>query len=484
LNSGNPKSVYELVLRADRALAAGGINTALRMVHDFVELIVTEPICAGRVFASKDLDHLCQRIGRQNLSSSDQAKPNSWPPKGGRNRIVYLVTRLQKSGGHSRLILDFIKAQPGKDHIILATGLAGPSDLGGIADTIKDSGNILFLAAPRGNFQSQLSWLQGMLRVAEPDHVYLFNHHQDSVAVSSIVPELGLKASFCHHGDHHLCLGVHLENVVHIDHHPAGYHHCREELGIDNVYLPLTFEDLGLRTDVNSFDTNAGITTATAARSNKIKIPYFISYLDIVPQILRTTRGRHVHIGKLTPWALHKIQSGLRKAGIAANRFIYIEWTPSVWRTLQEQKVDIYVASFPYGGGITLIEAMGAGIPVILHRHSWSRILSGLELAYPEAFSWRNPKNLLLYLEKIDQHQIKIEGNISRKHYEKFHIPQLLKNYLNSTEIIKYNIPALKLGLTWQQDEWAALVFSQKSSSALVYNFAYRIFLKLRVHLS
>ena len=484
MNGRDPKSVYELVTRADRALAVGDVNTALRMVHDFVENIVTEPICAARVFASRDLDHLCQRIGRQNLHQSDQTERNTWPHQEERHRIIYVVTRLQKSGGHSRLVWDFIKAQPDKDHLILATGLAGPSDVGGMPDIIKHSSNVNFRAAPRGNFQSRLSWLQAILTDAKPDHVYLFNHHQDSVAVSSIVPDLGIKASFCHHGDHHLCLGVYLENVVHIDHHPMGYHCCREELGIDNVYLPLTFEDFGLPKAVTSCEVYAGITTATAARSNKIEIPYFVSYLDLVPQILEMTRGRHIHIGKLTPWALSKIRSGLRKAGIPTNRFIYIEWTPSVWKTLQEQKVDVYIASFPYGAGLTLIEAMGAGIPVILHRHLWSRLLSGIDLAYAEAFRWSNPKDFLDYLSSLDQYKVEIEGNISRKHYEKFHLPYFLENYLNNAEDINYSPPPLQLGLVWQQDEWAASIVSQKSFSGFVYNTFYRIFRRFRAYLS
>ena len=477
---GNAKSVRELVARADQALEDGEINAALRMVYDYVETIITQPICTAQVFASRELDQLCHRIGCKNLAQIGQLQREVWPEKNNRDRIIYVITKLQSSGGHSRLIRDFIQAQPDKDHYILATGLAGPSDLGGMKDAIEASGNIRFLAAPRGDFQSRLSWLQGLLRDAAPDHVYLFNHHQDSVAVASIVPELGLKASFCHHGDHHLCLGVHLENVVHLDHHPMGYHHCRGDLGIDNVYLPLTFEDRGGQSAAKPSGAHDGLSTATVARYNKIEIPYFISYLDLVPQILEATKGRHIHIGKLTPWALRKIKSGLRKAGIDESRFIYIEYTPSVWKTLQEQHVDVYVASFPYGAGLTLIEAMGAGIPVILHRHLWSRMLSGIELAYPEAFHWNKPKDLLSYISTIDQSRLATEGIVARKHYKKFHLPDVLANYLKHPDIVKYDPLPLKTELIFQQDEWASSVLSQITLSVIAYNWFYRFFRKVR----
>jgi hypothetical protein len=193
---------------------------------------------------------------------------------------------------------------------------------------------VRFLSAPRGDFGARLSWLQGALIGCNPEHVYLFNHHQDSVAVAAIQPGMGIKASFYHHGDHHLCLGVHLDHLVHIDPHPMGYHHCREMLGVENVYVPLTFEDKGPRPDTLPFAPGGVLTTATAARSNKIEIPYFVSYLDLIPRLLKVTGGRHIHIGRLTPWALWRLRRGMRKEGVPADRLVYLAWTPSVWRTL------------------------------------------------------------------------------------------------------------------------------------------------------
>jgi hypothetical protein len=484
MNDLYDKSIHELVALADRALYSGDTNSALRMVHDCVEKIITQPVCTALVYASNDLDQLCRRIGRKNLAQSNLPHHIEFKEKKERQRIVYVVTKLQKSGGHSRLVWDFIKAQPDKDHIILATGIAGPSNLEGKLGESGSYGNIRFLSAPRGNFQSRLTWLQNNLMDVEPDHVYLFNHHQDSVAVSSIVPELGLKASFCHHGDHHLCLGVYLDNVVHLDHHPMGYHNCRDELGINNAYLPLTFEDRGLPSRTRDYEIKIGINTATVAGSNKIERPYFINYHDLVPQILKSTNGHHIHIGKLTPWTLRKIKSGLNDAEIELDRFIYIEYTPNVWKTLQEQEVDVYIASFPYGSGLSLIEAMGAGIPVILHRHLWSRMLSALELAYPEAFCWSAPKELLDYLLSADRINLKKEGDFARKHYEKNHMPHLLEDFLNSPELIIYKPLPMKPKSMLHHDEWAIALLLQMRPYNLFYNAIYRIFRRLRGFLS
>ena len=473
-------SVRALIRRAEVALDRGSINTALRLVHDFVERIVTEPICTAQVFASRNLDELCLRIGRQNLASLIAPQFDLWPDRKNGPIVVYLVSRFQRSGGHSRLVQDFIRAQPDKDHLILSTGVGGPSDEVYLSKVYADDDSVRFMTAPHKDLQSRLIWMQSMLACSQPEHIYLLNHHQDSVAVAALVPELGLKGSFLHHGDHHLCLGVHLDHLTHVDLHPMGYHYCRDELGVDNRYLPLTFEDKHFVPVQTELASGGCLTTATAARSNKIEIPYYVSYLDTIPRVLKVTGGRHIHIGKLTPWALRRMRAQIRKNGVPEDRLIYIEWTPSVWKSLQEHEVDVYIASFPYGAGLTLIEAMGAGVPVIMHQHVYSRVLSGLELAYPEAFRWADPEDLLAHLAALAPERLEREKRLSRQRYEAFHRPEILQAYLRDPDSIQLPIPPLMSEFRPRYDEWAAWAESQLSFSRLVYRFAYRTWRRLR----
>jgi glycosyltransferase involved in cell wall biosynthesis len=475
-------SVHALITNAEIMLSDGDIEGALRLVHNFVERIVTEPICAAQVFSSSDLDEVCLKIGRYNLTAMAKSKCDILPGKNDNPIIVYLVSRLQKSGGHSRLVQDFIREQPNKNHLILSTEIGGPSDKLYFSNSLLKSENIRIEYAPRDNFSARLSWLQSKLLEYSPQHVYLFNNHQDSVAVSAIIPELKIKGSFIHHGDHHLCLGVHFSHLNHIDLHPMGYHHCRTMLGIDNIYLPLTFEDKGHAYLKTKFDEGGKLITATAARSNKVEVPYFISYVDIIPKLLKVTGGHHLHIGKLTPWALCRIYSKMRKQGIPSERFIYLKWSPSVWRELQNYKVDLYIASFPYGAGLTLIEAMGAGVPVIMHEHLYSRVLSGLELAYPESFRWSDPDSLLLYLSKLTPQQLDQEKKLSRSQYEAFHRPQILNFFLSdSNNKVMLEAPQLDKNFKIREDEWAAWVESQLGFRKFLYGLIYRFYRKIRL---
>lgn len=473
-------SLRDLIARAEKAIDEGQTNLALHIIHDFVERIVTEPLCASQVFASRELDQLCLRIGRLNISSLGADRRQLWPLRAGRSRIVYVVSRLQRSGGHSRLVQDFIRVQPDKDHIIISSGVGGPSDRDYITNFHAGDDSVRIMDAPHGSLQAKLTWIQNMLACIQPEHTYLLNNHQDSVAVAAMAPELGLNGSFLHHGDHHLCLGVHLEHMTHIDLHPMGHHHCHHDLGIDNRYLPLTFEDKGYLAVRTEFANGGCLTTATAARSNKVEIPYYVSYLDIIPRVLKATRGRHIHIGRLTPWALRRMRTQMHKCGVPEDRLIYIEWTPSVWKALQEHQVDVYVASFPYGAALTLIEALGAGVPVIMHQHMYSRVLSGLELAYPEAFRWADPQDLLAHLESLAPASLEREKRLSRQRYDAFHRTEILQAYLRNTDSFEWPIPPLVSDFRPRYDEWAAWVESQLTFSRLAYRLAYRSWRRIR----
>jgi hypothetical protein len=482
MNSCN--SITALNARIEAALHQGKVNFALQSIHDVVEQIITEPSCTAQVFFSRDLDELCLRIGIHNLASLTLRRAGFLLDLQNRAPIIYLVSRLQRSGGHSQIVQDFIRSQPDKNHLILSTEIAGPSDKRHFANKFTNIRNVQIEYAPRGNLGSRLAWLQSKLLECQPEYVHLLNHHQDSVAVAAVVPSMGLNGGFYHHGDHHLCLGVTIRHLEHIDLHPMGYHYCREELGLDNKYLPLTIEDKGIRNISFPIPSEASLTTATVARSNKIEIPYYVSYLDLVPRILSATGGRHIHIGKLTPWALRRMYSQMKQLGVDSEKLMYIEWTPSVWESLKENSVDLYLASFPYGAGLTLVEVQGAGIPVVLHQHLYSRVLSGLEMAYPEAFSWSDPEALIKHLAMLNRSELEAEGKLARKHYEDYHSSAILKDYFRDQGSLKVMIPPLHKDYKPRWDEWAVWVVSQKNIFQTIYKFAYRAMRKIRHKIS
>jgi glycosyltransferase involved in cell wall biosynthesis len=288
-----------------------------------------------------------------------------------------------------------------------------------------------------------------------------------------------IPTTFYHHGDHHLCLGVFLRDVEHIDPHPMGYCNCKNLLKIRNTFVPLVVED---RRSIRAWFMEDGyLTTCTAARLNKIEISYYVNYLDVVPDLLKEGGGRHIHIGRLTPWALYRLRRRLRKLGVEQSRFVYIPWVPSVWDALVEHKVDLYVASFPYGGGLTLVEAMGAGIPVALHRHMYSRILSGLSLGYASAFSWHRKDDLIEHCKNMNCDALAAESKLSRKRYEQFHRTEVLKEVLSKEGVVLL-APSTEVDdlIETDTDELAQWFLNNKTFTNIFYQRAFRILKKAR----
>ena len=464
--------------QVSRAIDTGKLNDGLQIIHDFVERIITEPLCTGHVNGSKELDILCQQIGELNLSAVTNGLIQDKVREKNNAVFVYIVTKIQPSGGHSLILERFISARPDANHIILSTELNGKSNVSHLLNNLSTITDVAFEPSATGHFQETLTWLQKRLIEISPEHIYLFNSHQDSVAIAAIQPKMALHASFYHHADHHLCLGLFLPGVEHIDIHPMGYHHCRDALGIQNTYLPLTTDDKGMRSSEHSFKPNGLLTTCTAGRANKIESPYFISYLTFLPQLLKATGGKHIHIGRLTPWALFRLRRRLKKQGISSDRLIYIPWVPSVWKALHDFKVDLYITSFPYGGGLTLIEAMGAGVPVAIHRHIYSRVLSGVDLDYPSAFSWQDPDEVIQYCSTVSTDELQKHAKNGRQQYEKCYHRDIFNAVLKKS--IESPIPAPLFPYAIKTDEWACWMANQISLKKLIRRTAYRFFKRVR----
>ena len=474
------RSIAQFQDKIKAHLSAGNLDAALYSIHRLVDQIFCEPINTAQIFGSKLLDDLCQEVGAVNLYRLRSGKfplpDNDKQADNSENVVVYVVSKLQASGGHTAVLADIIRLAPSTRSVILVTGVGGLTDQESIQHRFDSIQNVSFEYAPRGKHIDKLDWLQRKILALKPTGVWLFNHHQDSVAVAAVQPNAGYQLHFYHHGDHHLCLGVHLDYADHVDIHPMGYHCCREELNIkDNRYLPMAVKDLGRRPETLQFLNGERLVTCTAAGFNKVEVPYFIEYMQVIPDLLMASGGKHIHIGRLSLSARHKIWHKIRKLGLPATSFVYIPFVSSVWKALHDYKVDLYVTSFPYGGARTLIEAMGAGIPVAVHSHCTSRLLGTFDMAYEGACIWRNPQELYHFVKKLDAEQLESLSKLARKRYLDFHGEQIL---INALGINAENLQAPPLYLGYVQDglQHALDISNQVSCFGAIRRFLYRTY--------
>lgn len=415
----------------DAQIARGNLDSALRLIHRVVDQVCCEPINTARIFGSKLLDNLCQEIGAIHLRRIlESTQLQSTAGRSG-NVVVYVASRLHASGGHTAVLADLIRLGPSARSVVILTGTTGPTDQAAIRHRFEGIADLSFEYSPRGTHLEKLDWLQRKLLELAPETVWLFNHHQDSVAVAAVQPDAGYQLRYYHHGDYNLCLGVHLNYADHIDMNPTGFHNCRDSLGIqENRYLPLTVKDQGAPPNGWNYIAGTGLVTCTAAGFNKISHPYFIHYADVVPGLLRASGGRHIHIGPLSQLTLYRIRRGLRKFGIPGASFVYVPFVRSVWQALHEYRVNLYVASFPYGGARTLIEAMGAGVAIALHLHSTSRLLSTFDVAFEGALMWRTPQELYDHVQHADTEALQLQGQAARRKYMECYREELLARAL------------------------------------------------------
>lgn len=416
--------------KIESLISAGKINKALRQIQWAVLKITTDNRYTAVKFDSPELDLQCERIGK--YLAPKVLRSGSLPLNSRKHTVVIVCSRLQASGGHTRVIEDFIRQFPNKDTLLLVTEVPGRSDRKHVGERMSALGATVEWSG-RGNLEKRLLWLQGRLLAADPDDVYLFNHHEDGVAVSAMQILNEAKIHFYHHGDHHLCLGLHIRGAEHIDIHAFGYNNCKNNLGIElNTYMPLVTEDRGPRPQSLGFISGGKLITCTAAGKNKVEIKHAgISYVEVIPKLLSSTKGRHIHIGKLSWLARFRIWRSLQRAGVDLSSFVYIPWVQSVWDALHQHNVDLYLSSFPVTGGRTLIEAMGSGTPVVLYNNQKSRLLSGVDLVYSTAFIWSEVSDLLNYIPKITREKLAIESKVAREHFLRHYHDKLLNKGLN-----------------------------------------------------
>ena len=452
------RSVDELEIKINAYIAQNNIEQALQEITHFVSYIISHPCCDGIVLSSPILDKLCLQIGAQFLQkhfqndnqnrSPDKGAPATYPGNpaaiSNKNLVVYIATLLYASGGHTSVLEDFINNQPNKQHLILLTDLYDNAEWHKILNRFKNC-PVIIKRAPAGAMTKKLSWLINELTQHNAEKTFLFNHPFDAVAIAAAQPNLVNELLFYHHADYQLTLGVHLDHAIHIDIHNQAVFHCRDKRGVKNaLYWPLTVKDLGARAPESFLSSAQPLKTCSSGSLNKFNIPYAIDYRDLIPEILKATQGTHVHIGGITANYLKKIKQQLVKQNINPERFIYIPWVKSVWQTIIEHHIDLYICSFPYGGGKTAVEIMGSGTPMIVH-DNYAVPLGGGHVIYPEAFHWRKASDLLAILTHIQRADLIKHSALSRQHFDKYHQEYFIKDQLAKPATLMQGLTPLPL---------------------------------------
>lgn len=399
----------------------GDFTSALEEIKQFIVTAMNLQSTPGEVVGARKVDELCELVG----SAYAQTQPTP-PFKANDKRMVIVCTGLYKYGGTTLVISDLVKAHPGWECTVIATNyLDDMTDDDLHLSRIGNSGADVSIS-PKGDGTQKLGWLMQQFHDIAPSRIFLLNHHQDSVMISAASQFVEkTKVIFYHHADYNICLGVHLKGAIHVDPHNVGFYNCRDKECIeDNVYLPMTVDDQKIsRVWTNFMELNT-LTTCSSGSYHKFRNFYLYPYIDRVIDRLRALDGKHIHIGGIPSGELDHIRRELTAGGVSAGRFVHIPWVPSLWQALVAEEVDLFIASFPIGGARSTIEAMGAGIPMLMPVSYLSRFFSSRDIVYPEAFQWRTPSDFWHALVELTPATLAEHSAMSRTHYLKYYSPE------------------------------------------------------------
>jgi hypothetical protein len=417
-NSYLSLSSYRQAMEA--AIGQGDFANVLADIALRAEAVKNEPRALGRIYGSPTLDGLCTLLGRE------YARRLGIAPTGFQDPVptsIYVCTETYGTGGHARVIADLIRADSRRLHHVVFTNLWERERL--FADEFNRLGARVSVLPPSPPLDKLRNLMELLAR--EPSaRVYLFNHHQDSIAVAGVAGGPQVERYFIHHCDYQFCLGTFLPDTRHVDLHTMGFHRCRRWLGLaDNLHWPLTCSDVGA-SHSGQFMANGTMTTCCCGSENKFTGQYPIDYFDAVAARLRAVPGKHIHIGPISNDRQQRLAAKLQGLGIALDRFVYLPSVPDLRQALVDHRVDAYLVSFPMGGGRALIEALAAGVPVIGHVHHRDKLLSGTDLLPEAAPVWTDLPELLAILTSLTKDRLQQLSSACRNRYEAHHHPRLL----------------------------------------------------------
>src|SRR3569833_1732298 len=173
-------------------IARGAYAEALALFVVVVVGVFCESLNIAKIFGSPELDRFCQLIGEATLRRVNGRKvkkrSSGESEVSDTHTVVYLVSKLQSSGGHTAALSDVIRLSPPSRTIVIVTGTCGRTDRPAAQKKNKTKPKDTKENEPPGDHLTKLEWLQDRMAELSPSTVWLFNHHQDSVAVAAVQP--------------------------------------------------------------------------------------------------------------------------------------------------------------------------------------------------------------------------------------------------------------------------------------------------------
>ncbi|WP_143012349.1 glycosyltransferase [Methylobacterium phyllostachyos] len=423
--AGLPPNMKSWLLQTVAAYRVGDVDAGLALLCDGVRTFNDARLGIGTVFGCQEMDELCLEAGRivghlghcpeHSQRNSQDIASNQIDDDLRKSKIVYLVTEIYSIGGHSRVIEDLVSAYPEAEHVIVVTDILDRQTGSDFTTAMRVPCQIVRLAA--GRPAQKLAELTKLLDDCSPSHIVHLAHHFDAVATAVMqAHRFPVQLIYIHHADHQLAFGIFLPDVMHVDLHPRGTHICTYDLGVHSHYLPMV-----CRTEPVLSRSLSTFVTASCGSFVKFTGDAPMSLEDMIITRLTVREGFHVHVGLLPATFEASVRERCERLGIKESRFIYIPFVDDLAQALATLSCDLYIASFPIGGGKAVLEAMSAGAGVLCFGRPDLQLLSAIDIAYPQALVWRTADEFKHRLAQYDDTARQAHREFALAHFRAHH---------------------------------------------------------------
>ena len=292
------------------------------------------------------------------LGMRDRPTPKS------NDNVVVLATQIYAIGGHTKVMGDISRLVGADKVTVILTDIYRntptrsvlKSDLPALGFHCR-----AFLLLKSGNAVDRTVELYGILAAIRPTRILLLSHHMDVCAVAGAWPFRDI-TDFLHHADSLPCLGASLPWSSHADLTFNCHISCRKA-GLPAEYVSMALpKPPAIERPPNR---GAGLLFATCGHPGKYQHPARHRWTDWAVACLREPDASIVHIGPADDAFRAEVHGALAGAEIDPGRYDFVGTKPNLTAELLSRGVDIYLGSYPEGGGRANLEAMAVRIPVI-----------------------------------------------------------------------------------------------------------------------
>jgi hypothetical protein len=422
------------------------LEKTLAAIYKILEQASSDEESLLQLIDAPEIDSMLQSIGKKILQKDSNLSFKKNKPIN-KNLNVYITEEVYSGGGHTREIEEWIESTyKERENIVIVTGFFYNSHKDQL-QKFKDK-NIKFLInynATSKDRVSNIKWLQDQLLSLRPEVIFLSTTRLDIVSIaalqSEVIDKLYLNLSL----DHGISPGIHIPHLTKIIvKRPYLYFYIKKNIGLNNlIYIPFNKSDFTNLNNITLECRDYIVTASCTYSSQKIESSYVYNFTEIIPGIIKATKGRHFHIGAISSQALEDLYRNMDMLDLDRNLFTRIEFVDNLAIALIEKKVDILIQTFPLSGGLVTIEAMQAGVMIINHKHLYSYLFNIVDFCYEGSFFWKEEKELYGFLSKLSKEEILTQKKNSRNCYLQYHSPKSIENLVKIDNFIGVNAEIL-----------------------------------------